>query len=506
VTPQPTFYRLSGQQALSFPGRTAFVSQSQRLGFDESHARAVRAGNMLAALGVGEGDRVLWLGQNSHRVFELLIACSQLGAALCVANWRQSAAELSFVIDDIQAKVAFWQDEEVGAVTTEARAISRHVSAWVRSDADDAEGYEGLLAAASAEPGAETAIPPSDRALLILYSAAFDGRPNGAQLSETGLFLQMLMHAAALEIYSSNVGMVSTPMFHIVAWLDLIPTWMMGGKVAIARRTEAEALCELIHEERVVTGRVHAPIAVRIAEYNTDRRFDLSCFRSSLEIDGWKDMTGSGPELGGAGQTEVAGPIIIAALGGTMPFSGRIAPIAEARIVAANGQEAPPGELGELYIRGPVAGLGYWNRPELNAERLEGDWWRTNDLVRRNPDGTITFVAPKQQMLKSGGENVYPAEVEAALQTHPAIARAAIIGTPDAVWSQIVTAVIVPEPGVELDTGTLKAYLQERIARYKVPRVYHVVESLPMAGFRPDYKALDLRFGGGNYPGEEKAA
>jgi acyl-CoA synthetase (AMP-forming)/AMP-acid ligase II len=344
--------------------------------------------------------------------------------------------------------------------------------------------------------------------LLILYSAAFNGRPNGAQLSETGLFLQMLMHVAALDIDGTNVGMVSTPMYHIVAWLDLIPTWMMGGKVAIARRTDAEALCELIHTERVVTGRMHPPVAVRIAEYNADRRFDLSCFRSSLAIAGWAEMTGRGPEIGGTGQTEVAGPIVIAALGGqgSTPFSGRIAPIAEARIVAASGEEARPGEVGELYIRGPVAGLGYWNRPQLNAERLVDGWWRTNDLVRRDADGTISFVAPKLQMVKSGGENVYPAEVEAALHMHPAVARAAIIGTPDAVWSQIVTAIVALKPGQQAGAETLKAYLEERIARYKVPRVFHFVEDLPLAGSLPDYKALDVRFGGGNYPGQEKVA
>jgi long-chain acyl-CoA synthetase len=282
---------------------------------------------------------------------------------------------------------------------------------------------------------------------------------------------------------------------------------MMGGRIAIARRTEAEALCELIDRERVVTGRIHAPVATRIAEFNADRRYDLSCFRSGLPIAGWMDMTCRGPEMGGTGQTEVAGPIVIAALGGrgSTPFSGRIAPIAEARIVAADGSEAAPGDLGELYIRGPVAGLGYWNRPELNAERLVDGWWRTNDLVRRDPDGTISFVAPKAQMLKSGGENIYPAEVEDALQSHPDVARAAIIGTPDPVWSQIVTAIVVLRPGARAGADLLKAHLQERIARYKVPRAFHFVDDLPVAGMLPDYKALDARFGGGNYPGQGKA-
>lgn len=504
----PTFYRLSGQHALSFPGRTACVFRTQRLGFAALHERASRAANMLKSLGVQEGDRVLWLGQNAHRTFELLLACSRLGAALCVANWRQSPEELSFVITDIQAKIIFWQEEEVGGVIASARVASGSQALWICHDDDAPGSYESRLATASIAGGEEARTSPADRALLILYSAAFGGRPNGAQLSETGLFLQMLTHVAALEINGGNVGMVSTPMYHIVAWLDLIPTWMMGGKVVIARRTEAEALCEIIHNERVVTGRLHAPIATRIAQYNSDRRFDLSCFRSSLAIAGWAEMTGRGPEMGGTGQTEVAGPIVIAALGGpcASAFGGRIAPIAEARIVAADGQDAAPGEVGELYIRGPVAGLGYWNRPELNARRLDGDWWRTNDLVRREADGSINFVAPMLQMVKSGGENIYPAEIEAALCTHPAIAAAAIIGTPDPVWSQIVTAIVVLQPDVNAGAEELKAFLQSRIAKYKIPRVFHFVAELPLAGPLPDYKTLDAMYGGGNYPGQDRAA
>jgi len=502
----PTFYRLACQQAVSFPGRTAIVYRDQRLSFADICDRANRIANVLKAEGVREGDRVLWLGQNANRVLELFLACSRLGAGLCVANWRQSVAELAFVIRDIDARVIFWQQEEVGDVTVEARTAADSDAMWIRHDGDDAESYEGRIAAAAAEAGEEAGTDSINRPLLILYSAAFGGRPNGAQLSDVGLFLQMLTHTSALGIGRDNVGLVSTPMFHIVAWLDLLPTFMMGGKVAIARRTEAQALCELIHREKIVTGRLHPPIAARIAEYNADRRFDLSSFRSSLDIPGWKEMTGSGPEIGGTGQTEVAGPIVLHALGGSTPFSGRIAPFAEARVVNPDGTDAPPGKLGELWIRGASAGLGYWNRPELNAERMRGDWWRTTDLARRDADGTISFAGPMLQMVKTGGENVYPAEVEAAIKSHPAITAAAIIGTPDPIWSQIVTGIVALAPDAHLTLETLRAYLKDRIAGYKIPRALHIVQKMPMKGLVPDYAALDARFGGGNYPGQARKA
>jgi acyl-CoA synthetase (AMP-forming)/AMP-acid ligase II len=508
LTPLPTFYRLIGQHRHSFPATTAIVYRGQRFTFGDLYERTNRIANGLASLGVGEGDRILWLGQNAHRLVELLFACSRLGAALCVSNWRQSVSELRFIVEDFDAKVIFWQEEEVGDVLREVRASTRSQGAWLVHDGAGDGSYEGLLARSSADAGREAVSQPHQRALLVLYTAAFDGSPNGAQLSEIGLYLQSLVHIAALEIKPANVALVSTPLFHIVAWLDFLPTFMLGGKAVIARRTKARELLELIHNERACTGRVQAPTARQIAELNQDGKYDLSCFRSSLAIPGWTEMTRRGPDMGGAGQTEVAGPIVIGAYSGqgSTPFCGRIAPIAEARIVDEDGREVAPGELGELLIRGPVTGLGYWNRPALNGERLSNGWWKTSDLVRRDPDGTISFVAPKLQLIKSGAENVYPAEVEAVIRSHPGISNAAIIGVPDPQWTQLVTAIVVRVPGASVEAGDVIQYVRERIAHYKAPRRVHFTDELPMRGQVPDYRALDVRFGGGNYPGQRRVS
>jgi acyl-CoA synthetase (AMP-forming)/AMP-acid ligase II len=508
LTPLPTFYRLIGQHRHSFPGVTAIVYRGERFTFGDLYERTNRIAAGLAGLGVGEGDRILWLGQNAHRLVELLLACSCLGAALCAANWRQSASELRFIVEDFDAKVIFWQEEEVGGLLREVKASTRSHAAWLVHDGAGDESYEGLLARSSADAGREAVSQPHERTLLVIYTGAFGGSPNGAQLSEIGLYLQSLVHIAALEIKPANVTLVSTPLFHIVAWLDLLPTFMLGGKAVIARRTDARELLELIHSERACTGRIHAPTARQIAELNTEGHYDLSCFRSSLAIPGWTEMTRRGPDMGGTGQTEVAGPIVIGAYSGqgSTPFCGRIAPIAEARIVDEDGREVPAGELGELWIRGPVAGFGYWNRPALNDERLSDGWWKTRDLVRRDPDGTISFVAPKLQLIKSGAENVYPAEVEAVIKSHPDVSNAAIIGVPDPQWTQIVTAIVVRMPGASVEAGDIIQYVRERIAHYKAPRKVHFTDELPMRGAVPDYRALDARFGGGNYPGQSRAS
>lgn len=506
MTALPSLYRLAGQHRRSFPGREALVHGDERLTFERLFDRADRLANALATMGISEGSRLLWLGQNAHRVFELLLACSRLGAMFCCGNWRQSESELRFVLDDFDPAIVFWQTEEVGPLMERLKENDEG-RIWIAHDGVGEGSYEGLLAGVG-DKGGEEATPAPDRPLLVLYTGAFDGKPNGAMLSDLGLFLQALTHVPALDIRLGNAALVSTPMFHIVAWLDLLPTFVMGGKSVIARRADAELLCKLIHDEKIVTGRLQPPTAIQMAEINADGRYDLSTFRSMLDIPKWREMTVRGPEIGGTGQTEVAGPIVVGAWAGqgSTPFCGRIAPIAEAAIIDESGREVANGELGELAIRGPVAGLGYWNRPELNARRLDGEWWKTNDLVRRDPDGTISFVSPKRQMLKSAGENIYAAEVEAVLNLHDAVARSAIIGQPDPVWAQKVVAIVELNLGATAAEEELISFVRERIARYKAPRSVIFVRELAMSGLSPDYRKLDADHGGGNYPGQSGAA
>jgi acyl-CoA synthetase (AMP-forming)/AMP-acid ligase II len=500
----PSLYRIAQQHALSYPQRTAVVHGSLRLSFAGLADRAGRAAGMLAGLGVGAGDRIVWLGQNSNAVVELLLASSRIGAMLCVANWRQSADELRFVLDDLTPSAIFWEMREAGAVTAELRARAPADALWIACDDDASEGYEARLAAANVD-----ALPATRgqgaAPLLLLYTAAFGGTPNAAQISNDGLILQALLHVPALAIAPGNVALIGTPMFHIVAWIDLIPTFLMGGTTLIAKRADAEELCGLLHEERPVTGRLHAPTAEKLVAMNRDGRSDFSSFRSSLSVPGWREMTTRGPELGGYGQTETIGPVVLHALGESTngPMAGRPSPLAEVRIVDGNGRDIDDGGVGEMLVRTPTGGLGYWNRPEINAERtLEGGWWATRDLGRRLPDGTISFVAPKMQMIKTGAENVYPAEIEAALKEHPAVASTAIIGVPDPKWHQSVTAIVVLKDGIEVDEQGLIDHVKGRIARYKAPKRVIFTDAIPMNGFVPDYRLLDERFGGGNYPGE----
>jgi long-chain acyl-CoA synthetase len=213
------------------------------------------------------------------------------------------------------------------------------------------------------------------------------------------------------------------------------------------------------------------------------------------------DRSAWGRRPGGYGQTEVMGMVTFNLLGDGTGTHGRPSPLVQVRVVDEEDHEVPPGAVGEIVVRGATVMNGYWNRPEVNEARGRGGWHHTNDLGRYEPDGTFSFIAPKGRMLKSGAENIYPAEVEDAIRGHPDVADCAVIGVPDDVWVQSVKAIVVAAPGRDLREAAVIEWCRERIASYKKPRSVAIVDELPRAGFAVDYDALDEEFGGGGYPG-----
>jgi long-chain acyl-CoA synthetase len=245
-----------------------------------------------------------------------------------------------------------------------------------------------------------------------------------------------------------------------------------------------------------------------LAEMNRDRRLDFGCLRSVSVCPEWDAMVTVVParSLFGYGQTELMGPVAWSyyGWGDSIGRNGRTGPVAQLRILDDAGRELAPGEVGEICVRGPTVMHGYWRRPELNAQRQRDGWHRTNDLGRREPDGSLSFIGPKVQMIKSGAENIYPAEVEGCLRLHADVADCGVIGVPDAQWVQSVKAVVVLKPGALASAEALIEHCRARIASYKKPRFVEFVEALPRAASGAlDYKALDAAHGGGGYPGGE---
>lgn len=492
----------------SRPNELAVVEGDIRLRYAELADRCDRVAVLLADFGVGAGDRVAWVGQNSFRVLELMAAAGRLGAMVCPVNWRQSARELDFVLHDLSPTVTVVDPGGLDDVIADLRETV-DTDRWLWVDSSDA-GYEHRLASldgSSPDQGPDDSTP-----VLIMYTAAHEGRPNGALMTHRGLIAAAVLHGTMNGTFERRpVFLAASPLYHIATLMGCLSTLALGGTNVFLPRVDATQMRALIDDEECTWAYLTGPTIEQLAgaaEVAGSTLASLSVPKAYVTADERFARLGRPSEApwslfpGSFGQTEMTGMITYTALGvGAAGAAGRTSPWCLTRIVDAEGREVAPGETGEITARGVTAGAGYWNRPELNQARCRGGWWHTNDLGRRELDGSLSFVGPKTRMIKSGKENIYPAEVERCLREHPAVADAAVIGVPDEVWEQSVKALVVVRSGAELGAEEVIAHCRQNIASYKKPRTVEFVSSLPRHGFALDRDELDRAYGGGGYPG-----
>jgi long-chain acyl-CoA synthetase len=242
---------------------------------------------------------------------------------------------------------------------------------------------------------------------------------------------------------------------------------------------------------------------IQMVKVNRDGQYDLSRLRTRGGPEGWAEMVtiiDTDVVRSGYGQTEVAGVV-------TFDYPGRAGigswpgPLAEVDVHAPDGTTAPRGELGEIVVRGPMVMNGYHRRNTLDTDRIRDGWYHTSDLGRLESDGSISFVGPAQRIVKTANENVYPIEVENRLREHPDIADVGVLGIPDPEWGQRLKAIVVRRAGTSISADTLLAFARTALAGYKCPRRYEFVDALPMVSGQLDRDTLDIRHGGGGYPG-----
>jgi long-chain acyl-CoA synthetase len=469
------------ENARGMPEVEALVCGGTRLTYRLLDERVNRTAALLAGAGVRAGDRVAWLGYSCHRAIEVFLACAKLGAVAAPVNWRLSTVELSWVLGQVAPRVLVVSSTpRLADAVVAARDCLPDVAVL---DADD----ERLLATASpVDPGTTV---DDEAPVLELFTAAFTGRPRGVLLTHRGIVTQNLVLAAMRQIEGyGEIYLASGPMFHLGVLLKLFALLHLGGRTVIIPRVDAEAVCRAVHNERCTSAFLFGPTIGEIVAHNGDGEFDLSSLRSvpgqppEPVRTAWYAMTSCVPPADGGvtgyGQTETLGMVTFTARPpvGIGAF-GRPSPVVAIRIVDSDGAEVPDGELGEIVVRGPQVMLGY------HDENPDPDGWHhTNDLGRREADGTISFLGPRLDLIKTGMENVYPIEVENVLREHPAVADACVIGIPDDVWGQSVRAVVQAVPGRPVVAEDLVEFVRERIASYKKPKSVVLVDALPRSG------------------------
>jgi fatty-acyl-CoA synthase len=472
------------------PQREALLdlSSGARYTYGALDARANRAAHWLLELGVQKGDRVSVLAHNSVVYVDLLFGCSIIGAVFNPLNWRLTAAELSYIVADCAPKVLLVG--EAFAETAVSIQQQAHVEHVVPLD-----GYE---TAVSALPATRPAAPNhlhDDDPLCILYTSGTTGKPKGAIIPHRQVLWNAINTITSWELTSADVSPVFTPMFHAGGlFVFLTPLFILGGRVIIARDFDPAQSLQIIERERctVILG---VPTLFQLWLNSPQiEQSDLSCVRWFISggapcppalITQWRQVTNTVLRQG-YGLTEVGPNCFSMTDAESVTKMGSVGkPIMNSRmrLVDAQGHDVPQGETGELIIFGPHVCSGYWQRPQATAVALQNGWFHTGDMARQDEDGYFYIVGRYKDMIISGGENIYAAEVEAVLKEHTAVAECALIGKPDPKWGEVGLMVTVLHKGQQATEEELKAFCQSKLARYKVPKQIIFADALPYSPY-----------------------
>lgn len=469
--------------------------------------RANRLAHALAgAFGVGRGDRVAVLAHNRGEFFEALFACAKLGAIFAPLNWRLAAPELDVILADAEPSVLLYDR----ACAELAAAITTPVQHRVAYDEASAGGrpYEQLLAAGSDAAPAPLELD-LEAPIILMYSSGTTGKPKGALLSHRQLVFNSLSTHLAIQLYPTDSTLDFMPMFH-TGGLNCLATPLLhnGGRVVIMPGFDAERSLHVAAAERITLHMAVPTMFQMWRDAESFARVDLSSTRMVLcggapcplpLIDTYRERGILFRQ--GYGLTEVGPNCFSLVAEDAFRKAGSVGwPnfYVEAKIVDDDSREVPPGEVGELALGGPMVTLGYFRNAEATAAAFRGTrWFHTGDLVRRDDEGYHYIVDRKKDMFISGGENVYPAEVELALGSLGGVAESCVIAVPDERWGEVGRAVIVAAPGASLDGGAVLEHLRARLAKYKVPKSVVFTDALPR---NPTGKVLRQkvreRFGG----------
>jgi fatty-acyl-CoA synthase len=479
------------------PERSAYTIGARRVTYRELNAMANRLAHALRAHGVARGDRVATLAQNRVEYPAIYFALGKLGAIHVPVNFRYRAGEVRYVLAQSEASVLLHAGEFAGSVE-EVRGdlpALRHVFSLD-------EDIPSLLARASdAEPEAERDLSERDPHVM-LYTSGTTGDPKGALLSHRTYVLQAAQTQGATGLGEDDVGLCMFPMFHMGGWAMPLGYWVNGGHVVLMEKADPAEILRAVPREGVTYLYLIPTLWNAVLDLPELARTDLGSLRALGS--GTSVMTEAqilaiierfrNPNLFVMyGQTE-AGPIAT-----LRPRDVRRKPTSVGRpalnvdVQVVDGDDGPlgAGATGEIVCRSEFNMLGYWRMPEATAEAFRGGWLHTGDLAAFDDDGFLHIAGRLKEMIKCGGENVFPAEVERCLLEHAAIAEAAVFGVPDAHWGEVVVAAIVPRPDAALSEDEVIAHVRERLAGYKKPRFVRFVDALPRtASTRQVQKAL----------------
>ncbi|MFC7493537.1 MULTISPECIES: long-chain-fatty-acid--CoA ligase [unclassified Nocardioides] len=472
------------------PGETALRFQGVDTTWRQLHDRSQSFAGALRERGVGAGDRVALLTLNRPEFVEAVLGINALGAIAVPLNARLAPPEMALLVEDCGATVIVTEELLAPLAAAVAAAAPGLATRIVMGEADGMESFEQLVEATAP---IELGDMPEESVALIMYTSGTTGRAKGAMLTHQNLQLQALTCIRANDVFDeSDVAFLTAPFFHIAGLGSMVANFALGIPTVIhpLGAFDPAAVVDAWERERATV------------VFNVPQQWQAICALPGiaerdlvLRIISWgaapasetllREMSEAFPNATNVavfGQTETS-PITCVLRGEDslrkLGSVGRPIPTIQYRVVDDEMNDVPAGQVGEIVYRGPSVTRGYWDNPEATAQAFAGGWFHSGDLVRQDEEGFVWVVDRKKDMIISGGENIYSAEVENAVHAHPKVVEVAVVGRSDEQWGEVPVAYVGLVPGESLDLEELHEFLTTRIARFKLPKDLVVMDALP---------------------------
>ena len=480
-----TLFDVVQRNARLHPNRTAFVFQNERITHAAYLKRVERLSAGLARAGIRPGDRIVMLSQNNLEFVDLYGAAARLGAIVVPINWRLSADEVAYIVSDAAPRIII-ADAGLQPLLAGKQQALAGVERWygIGGNTQPFAPYAELLAESGAPPAPHG---EADAGFVMIHTAAVGGRPRGALLSQAALMVGNvhLLHYWSLTANDVHLGML--PLFHVTGLALLLAAQHAGGTTIVTPKFEADTALSLIRSEKVTMLAEFPPILSTLLDKAEGRTGDLASLRAVTGLDSPETIARFERTCPDArfwavfGQSETSGFVTMSPFRDKPGSAGRPTFLNTVAILDEADNPVADGQVGEIAVRGPTVFKGYWNCEADTAFTFRNGWHHTGDNGAFDAEGYLWYKgrSPAKELIKPGGENVYPAEVEGAIAAHPAIAEVVVLGVPDAQWGEAVKAVCACKPGQTVTAQEVIDFVAARIARYKRPKHVVFVTTLP---------------------------
>ena len=465
-------------------------ASGRRFSYTELNGRSNQVAHALRSIDVAHGDRVGLLLMNGTEFIETFFAVAKIGAVNVPLNWRLVADELEFILDDAGVTVLLFS-QEFSEVVAElrSRGDKTQISSWIQVDAEPIDGavsYEDWMSSASSdEPQLEGG---DDDLAFIMYTSGTTGLPKGVMHSHDTVLWANITNATTADMQHYDRFLNALPLFHVGALTPVVTSVFVGGSITLMKAFDPAASWDLIRDEKInTTLMVPVMLQFMLLTYDAENH-DTSTLRNVISgaapvpVSLIETYTEMGIEIHQVyGLTETCGPACIISSEDAVEragSTGKAFTFTEVQVVDDNGNPCEAGEAGEVLVKGPHIMLGYWNRPEANAEALVDGWLKTGDVATMDSEGFVTIVDRVKDMLISGGENVYPAEIENVLLAHEKINDAGVIGIPSKKWGESPLAVIVRADD-SLSEQDVMDHCVGKLAPFKTVKAVEFIDVIP---------------------------